>query len=210
MYKKTILENGLRIITIPMEHTKTATVLVLVATGSKYEEKGINGISHFLEHMTFKGTKKRPTPINIAEPLDRVGGNYNAFTGQEYTGYYAKADGRHQDLLLDIISDITLNPNFNQEEIDRERGVIIEEINMYEDMPLRKVGDVWTELLYGDQPAGWDTAGKKEIINKLQREDFVKYHENHYVAPQTVVIVSGMINQDEVIEKIKDREYLLF
>ncbi|MEK7578508.1 MAG: pitrilysin family protein [Patescibacteria group bacterium] len=203
MYKKTTLQNGLRIITIPMVNTKTVTVLVLVATGSKYEIKNINGISHFLEHMTFKGTQKRPTPLAIAEPLDRIGGNYNAFTGQEYTGYYAKADGRHQDLLLDIISDITLNPNFDQEEINKEKGVIIEEINMYEDMPSRKVGEVWTDLLYGDQPAGWDTAGKKEIIVKLKREDFVKYHKNHYVAPKIVVAVSGMIEPDDIIEKVK-------
>ncbi|MDO8743056.1 MAG: pitrilysin family protein [Candidatus Azambacteria bacterium] len=201
MYKKTTLKNGLRILTIPMANTKTATVLALVATGSKYETKDINGISHFLEHMTFKGTKKRPTPLAIAEPLDRVGGNYNAFTNYEYTGYYAKADGRHQDLLLDVISDITLNPNFDQKEIDKERGVIIEEINMYEDMPARKVGDVWTNLLYGDQPAGWDIAGKKEIIAKVQREDFVKYHQDHYVAPKIVVAVSGMINSDDVIKK---------
>ncbi|MEK9171021.1 MAG: pitrilysin family protein [Patescibacteria group bacterium] len=186
-----------------MVNTKTVTVLVLVATGSKYEIKNINGISHFLEHMTFKGTQKRPTPLAIAEPLDRIGGNYNAFTGQEYTGYYAKADGRHQDLLLDIISDITLNPNFDQEEINKEKGVIIEEINMYEDMPSRKVGEVWTDLLYGDQPAGWDTAGKKEIIVKLKREDFVKYHKNHYVAPKIVVAVSGMIEPDDIIEKVK-------
>ncbi|MCX6813662.1 MAG: pitrilysin family protein, partial [Candidatus Azambacteria bacterium] len=203
MYKKTTLKNGLRILTIPMVNTKTTTVLVLVATGTKYETKDINGISHFLEHMTFKGTKKRPTPLTIAEPLDRIGGNYNAFTGQEYTGYYAKADGRHQDLLLDIISDITLNPNFDQEEINKERGVIIEEINMYEDMPQRKVGDVWNNLLYGDQPAGWDTAGKKEIIARLKREDFVKYHKDHYVAPKTVVAVSGMIEPDDIIEKVK-------
>ena len=110
MYKKTILPNGLRIITLPMPNTKTATVLVLVATGSKYETKEINGISHFLEHMTFKGTEKRPSPLAIADPLDRIGSQYNAFTGQEYTGYYAKADGRHLDLLLDIISDITSIP----------------------------------------------------------------------------------------------------
>ncbi len=203
MYKKTTLQNGLRILTVPMANTKTTTVLVLVATGSKYETKDINGISHFLEHMTFKGTKKRPAPLTIAEPLDRVGGNYNAFTGQEYTGYYAKADGRHLDLLLDIISDITLNPNFNQEEINKERGVIIEEIKMYEDMPSRKVGDVWNDLLYGDQPAGWDTAGKKEIIARLKREDFVKYHRDHYVAPKIVVAVSGMIEPDDVVEKVK-------
>lgn len=203
MYKKTVLPNGLRILTIPMANTKTATVLVLVATGSKYETKDINGISHFLEHITFKGTKKRPTPLAIAEPLDRIGGNFNAFTDQEYTGYYVKADGRHQDLLLDIISDITLNPSFNQEEINKEKGVIIEEINLYEDIPSRKVGEAWNNLLYGDQPAGWDTAGKKEIIAKLKREDFVKYHKDHYTASKTVVAVSGMIEPDEVIKKVK-------
>lgn len=203
MYKKTILPNGLRIITVPMADTKTVTVLVLVATGSKYETKEINGISHFLEHMTFKGTSKRPTPLAIAEPLDRIGSQYNAFTGQEYTGYYAKANGRHLDLLLDIVSDITLNPKFKQEEINKERGVIIEEINMYEDNPSRKIGDIWTDLLYGDQPAGWDTAGKKEIIAKLMRDDFVKYHNDHYVAPKTIVVVSGMIKHNNIANKIK-------
>jgi len=203
MYKKTTLPNGLRILTMPMASTKTVTVLTLVATGSKYETKDINGISHFLEHMTFKGTKKRPTPLAIAEPLDRIGGNYNAFTDQECTGYYTKADGRHQDLLLDIISDITLNPDFDQEEINKERGVIIEEINMYEDMPQRKVGDVWNNLLYGDQPAGWDTAGKKEIINKLKREDFLKYHQDHYVAPKIVAAVSGMVEPNDIVKKLK-------
>lgn len=203
MYKKTTLPNGLRIITVPMQDTKTVTVLVLVATGSKYETKEINGISHFLEHMTFKGTSKRPTPLAIAEPLDRIGSQYNAFTGQEYTGYYAKANGRHLDLLLDIVSDITLNPKFKQEEINKERGVIIEEINMYEDNPSRKIGDIWTDLLYGDQPAGWDTAGKKEIIAKLMRDDFVKYHNDHYVAPKTIVVVSGMIKHNNIANKIK-------
>ncbi len=203
MYKKTTLPNGLRIITVPMADTKTVTVLILVATGSKYETKEINGISHFLEHMTFKGTEKRPTPLAIVEPLDRIGSQYNAFTGQEYTGYYAKANGRHLDLLLDIVSDITLNPKFKQEEINKERGVIIEEINMYEDNPARKLGDIWTDLLYGDQPAGWDTAGKKEIIAKLMRDDFVRYHNDHYVASKTVVAVSGMIEHNSIVQKIK-------
>ncbi len=203
MYKKTTLPNSLRIITVPMADTKTVTVLVLVATGSKYETKKINGISHFLEHMTFKGTKKRPTPLTIVEPLDRIGSQYNAFTGQEYTGYYAKANGRHLDLLLDIVSDITLNPKFKQEEINKERGVIIEEINMYEDNPARKLNDIWTDLLYGDQPAGWDTAGKKEIIAKLMRDDFIKYHNNHYVAPKTVIVVSGNIEHNDIVGKIK-------
>ena len=203
MYKKTTLPNGLRIITVPMADTKTVTVLVLVATGSKYETKKINGISHFLEHMTFKGTKKRGTPLAIVEPLDRIGSQYIAFTGQEYTGYYAKANSRHLDLLLDIVSDITLNPKFKQEEINKERGVIIEEINMYEDNPAKKIGDIWTDLLYGDQPAGWDTAGKKEIIAKLMHSDFVKYHNDHYVASKTVAVVSGNIEHDNIVHKIK-------
>ncbi len=201
MHKKTTLPNGLRIITVPMLKTETVTVLVLVATGSKYETKEINGVSHFLEHMTFKGTKKRPTSLSIVEPLDRIGAQFNAFTGQEYTGYYAKADGKHLDMILDIISDITLNPVFDQKEIDKERGVIIEEINMYEDSPIRKIDDIWTELLYGDQPAGWETAGKKEIIAKLQRNNFVKYHNNHYVAPRTILVVAGKINSENVLKK---------
>lgn len=203
MHKKITLPSGLRIITAPIVDTKTVTILVLFATGSKYETKEINGVSHFLEHMTFKGTRKRPSPLAIAEPLDRIGSQYNAFTGQEYTGYYAKADGRHLDLLLDIMSDITLNPKFKQEEINNERGVIIEEINMYEDNPARKIGDIWTSLLYGDQPAGWDTAGKKEIIAKLMRDNFVKYHNDHYVASKTVVVVSGMIEHSDIAEKIE-------
>ncbi len=203
MYKKTTLPNGLRIITVPMPDTKTVTVLVLVATGSKYETKEINGVSHFLEHMVFKGTKKRPTQLKIAEPLDRIGSQYNAFTGQEYTGYYVKANGKHLDLLLDIISDITLNPNFDHREIDKERGVIIEELNMYEDDPMRKIGDVWTDLLYGDQPAGWDVGGKKEVIAKLMRDDFTRYHNDHYVAPKTVVVVSGDIEHNDITDKIK-------
>lgn len=201
MYKKNILPNGLRIITVPMLKTNTATVLVLVATGSKYETKKINGISHFLEHMTFKGTKKRPTSLAIAEPLDRIGSQFNAFTGHEYTGYFAKADSKHLDMILDIVSDITLNPIFNQEEINKERGVIIEEINMYEDSPIRKIDDIWTDLLYGDQPAGWDTAGKKEIIAKLQRNDFIKYHNDHYVAPRTILVVAGKINSENILKK---------
>ena len=202
MYKKTTLPNGLRIITVPMTNTKTVTVLVLVATGSKYETKNINGISHFLEHMTFKGTQKRPTALSIAEPLDRIGSQYNAFTSQEYTGYYIKVDFSHLGLVLDIIADITLNPKFDQNEIDKERGVIIEEINMYNDDPMNKIShDLWPELLYGDQPAGWDIAGKKDVISGLNRNDFIKYHSRQYVANNIILLISGAINERTVLKK---------
>ena len=135
-----------------MENTQAVTVLVLVGTGSKYETKEINGVSHFLEHMFFKGTKKRPKTIDIAGTLDKIGGGFNAFTDKEYTGYWAKVDGRHLDLAIDWVSDIFLNSKIETREIEKERGVIIEEINMYLDEPMNYIEWLWEGLLYGDQP----------------------------------------------------------
>jgi len=211
-FKKIKLENGLRIITVPMSDTPTVTVLVLVEAGSKYETKDINGLSHFLEHMCFKGTKNRPTALQIASELDGIGSQNNAFTSHEYTGYYAKAEKRHFDKILDVVSDIYLHPLFDEREIEKEKGVIIDEINMYEDMPNRHVHDLFGELLYGDQPAGWNVAGTKENIRKMKRDDFVNYREKHYVAEGTIVIVSGAIEADaeekvrQKFEKIPARE----
>jgi len=194
-------DSGLRLITIPMEGTRTVTVLVLVGTGSKYETKDINGISHFLEHMMFKGTDKRPGALDISRELDTLGAEYNAFTSKEYTGYYAKASSDKLDTVLDVIFDIFLNSKLDAKEIAIEKGVIAEEINMYRDTPSRYVSDLFEQLLYGDQPAGWDIAGEKEIIQKLERDDFVKYFNSHYVAGDTVVAVAGNINPEEVKEK---------
>src|SRR3989344_3446277 len=165
-FKKQILKNGLTIITVPIKDAPSVTVLVTVHTGSKYESKEQNGLSHFLEHMCFKGTSKRPKAIDISRELDSIGSQSNAFTSQEFTGYYAKAHPDHLDKILDVVSDIYVNPVFSPEEIEKEKGVIIEEINMYEDMPIRSVHDVFMEVLYGDQPAGWNVAGTKENENK--------------------------------------------
>jgi len=202
-YKKTTLKNGLRIITVPAKNTKTAAVLVLVGTGSKYETKDINGISHFLEHMLFKGTKKRSNTMKIIEPLDQIGGHYSAFTGQEYTGYWAKVDAGHLDLALDWVSDIYINSLFDAKEIDKERGTILQEINMILDMPMHYVGYLWLKLLYGDQPAGWDIAGNENTVKSIQRNDFINYLKNHYSAKNTVIAVAGNIKQEETINKIK-------
>lgn len=198
------LDNGLRLILVPREASLATTVLVLVETGSKYETKEINGISHFLEHMCFKGTEKRPTAFAIASELDGIGASYNAFTSQEYTGYYAKARPKHFEQILDVVADIYLNQNFAAAEIDKERGVIIEEINMYEDLPMRKVQDVFMELLYGDQPAGWPVAGRKDIVNKLMREDFVAYHKEHYVAEATIVVIAGAFDEQAAIDGVRN------
>jgi len=202
-YKKTTLKNGLRIITLPVKGTETIASLILVGTGSKYETKDINGVSHFLEHMFFKGTKKRPTKLSISETLDKVGGDFNAFTSQEFTGYWAKTDANHFDLALDWVSDIFLNSKIPAEEVQREKGVILEEINMYLDNPRLHVADLWTDLLYGDQPAGWRVLGTKEVIRGISKPQFIKYLENHYSSKNTVVVVAGKITHELVLKEVK-------
>jgi len=203
MFKKTTLKNGLRIITIPQKNTQSLTVFVLVGTGSKYEKKEINGISHFLEHMYFKGTKKRLSTIAIAETLDKVGGIYNAFTAEEYTGYFAKVAASHFDLALDWVSDIFLNSTLPEKEVEKEKGVIIEEINMIYDHPMSYVQVLWPELLYGDQPAGLNIAGTKESVANMTREKLIDYMKKQYVASNTIVSIAGNFNELRAIEKVK-------
>ena len=204
MFKKTTLKNGLRIITIPKKNTQSLTVLVLVGTGSKYERKETNGISHFLEHMYFKGTKKRPSATAIAETLDKVGGIYNAFTSEEYTGYFAKVAAQHFELALGWVSDIFLNSLLPEKEIEKEKGVIIEELNMIYDNPMSYVQTLWPKLLYGDQPAGWDVAGTKETVSKMTREKLIDYTEKQYVASNTIVSIAGNFNEPLAIKKVKE------
>ena len=199
---KKVLHNGLRVITVPMKDNPTVTVLVLVEAGSKYETKKINGISHFLEHMCFKGTVKRPKAIDISKELDALGSQYNAFTAQEYTGYYAKSDAKHFKQIFDVVTDIYLNSTFPEVEMQKEKGVIIEEINMYEDMPNRHVQDLMMSLLYGDQPAGWNIAGEKKNILNMKRDDFVAYKKAHYLPEATTIVVAGKVNEREVIKEI--------
>lgn len=203
MYKKITLDNGLRIMLVPNKNTQAITVLVVVGTGSKYETKQNNGISHFVEHMFFKGTKKRPNTLAVSETLDRVGGFYNAFTQKEYTGYFAKVDAKHSDLALDWVSDIFLNSKIAEKEIEKEKGVIIEELNMYLDTPVRHIRDLFEELLYGDQPAGWEIIGAKENLKKVQRKDFIDYIKNHYSSKNTIVCISGNFLQEKMLEDIK-------
>jgi predicted Zn-dependent peptidase len=185
-----------------MKDNPTVTVLVLVEAGSKYETKKINGISHFLEHMCFKGTIKRPKAIDISRELDALGSQYNAFTAQEYTGYYAKADAKHFKKIFDVVSDIYLNSTFPEAEMQKEKGVIIEEINMYEDLPNRHVQDLMMELLYGDQPAGWNIAGEKKNILKMKRIDFLNYKKAHYLPEATTIVVAGQVTEREVLKEV--------
>lgn len=195
--QKTILPNKLRVLTIPMS-VESVTALVLVRVGSRYETRQNNGISHFLEHMAFKGTKKRPSTQEIATLIDGIGGEFNAFTGKEATGFYIKAASAHLPLILDVLSDMLLNSCFDPGEIEKERKVILEEINLYEDTPARKIIDLYEELLYGDHPLGWDTAGKREVIAKLKRVDFLNFLENFYSSQNMVVTIAGGVKGGKV------------
>ncbi len=201
-YTKKTLKNGLRIITVPVKGNPTVSVMAFVETGSNYETEKQNGLSHFLEHMFFKGTENR-TLHDITEELDGVGAVSNAFTGDEYTAYWAKAHYKHRTKLIDVISDMYLNSTFPKEEIEKERGVIIEEINMYEDLPQRKVWEVLEEVMYEGQPASRPIIGPKENIKSFLRKDFVNYRKKHYVAEKTLIVVAGKIDEKEVQKEIE-------
>ncbi len=207
------LKNGSNLILVPNKESLAVTLLVLVSTGSKYETRDKNGISHFLEHMCFKGTLKRPRAIDISKELDSIGSQYNAFTSQEFTGYYAKSHPDHLNTLIDVISDIYLNSVFDQKEIEKEKGVIVEEINMYEDMPHRQVQDIFTSVLYGDTPAGWTILGPKENILKMKDEDIISYRKKHYIPSKTKIILAGNFdvkkadkNISQIFEKVKKQK----
>ena len=204
-YKKHTLKNGLRVILAPMRDTGTVTVLVMTGAGSRYETKKENGIAHFLEHMFFKGTVKRPTAFDISRELDSIGAEYNAFTGKEYTGYYAKAEAHHADTALDVIADLFLHQKLEQEEIDREKGTIMQEVNMREDNPAYRVGELFDELLYGDQPVGWRVIGSKENIKSFRRPDFVKFLKKMYTGSNVVIGVAGKFDEKRMLREITKR-----
>lgn len=201
-YRK-VLPNGLRVIIIPMPSFESSTVMAMVGAGSRYETAKNNGISHFLEHMAFKGTQKRPTAHIIASLIDGIGGEFNAFTSKEITGYFVKSAANHVELCLDILSDMLEHSKLEQAEIDKEKGVILEEINLYEDTPVRKIGDVYEGLLYGDTPMGWDIAGRKDVIRGITRQDFVDYVGSLYSADNLTVVVAGGVDLKETEAKVE-------
>jgi len=197
------LPNGLRILTAPMESAQSVTCAIMLAAGSRYETSDTNGIAHFAEHMFFKGTKRRPTARDISKEIDAIGGEFNAFTGKEYTGYYVKCAAESRDVALDVLVDMLRHSKFDPEEIDREKGVIIEEMNMYYDTPRDFIGGVYEELLYGDQPLGWDIIGRKETVRSATHDSFTSYVDRWYKPSRMVVGVGGKIG-DGLHERIEE------
>ncbi|MDP3727261.1 MAG: pitrilysin family protein [bacterium] len=195
MFKKTTLSSGLRLITVPLGNVTTATILVLVDTGSNNEVNEMNGVSHFLEHMFFKGTARRPAAKIISEEVDGMGGYTNAMTSYEYTGYYLKIPAAKFGPGLDLIADIFSNSLLDQQEVEKERGVILQELRMRHDDPQSRIGYIYQALLYGDQPAGWEIIGTPENLERMHADELRRYFTAQYTAEDTIVIVAGNVNE---------------
>lgn len=203
MHQKTTLKNGLRIVTQKLASTQSVTILILVKAGSRCETQRIRGISHFLEHMFFKGGDKYPDTKAVSSTIDSIGGEFNAFTGKEYVGYYVKVAAEHRDVAMDVMADMLMTAKHDPKEIDKERGVIMEEYNMYQDTPMYQVGWDFEKLVFGDQPLGWDQIGLKDVILNVTREDFHAYQADLYRPDNMVVTVAGNVEHEEVVKEVE-------
>jgi predicted Zn-dependent peptidase len=201
---KQLLPNGVRVILAPRAEARAVTILVTAETGSKYETAAENGLSHFLEHMCFKGTKKYRRPSDLFAAFDSLGAHYNAFTSHESTGYYASVAPAQTSAALELLGEMYLRPSFPEGEIAKERGVVIEEINMYEDLPHRLVGELFMSLVYGNTPVGRPIIGSKGTVQSFGRAALVDYHASHYVAPATIVTVAGNFKAAPLLRQIKN------
>lgn len=200
------LDSGLRIVLKPLPGAKSVTTLVMVGVGSRYETKEKNGISHFVEHMVFKGTQKWPTALDLSAVVDGVGAEFNAFTGKEYTGFYVKSMSNHLDLALDVLTDMLYTPKLRPSDIEREKGVIVEEINMYNDLPQHKVAELYDAAMYGDYGLGRRIDGSKETVTSFTKKDFTQHMTDWYGSDNTVVVLAGdatiMKETDGLVKKI--------
>jgi predicted Zn-dependent peptidase len=196
VYERQTLSNGLRVLTAPLDHAQSVACYIMLAAGSRYEHASNRGIAHFAEHMFFKGTERRPTARDLSMEVDKIGGEFNAFTSKEYTGYYIRCAAEKRDTALDVLVDMLRNSKFDNEELQREKGVIIEEMNMYFDTPRDYVGSVYEELVFGSNPLGWETLGTRETVSSATRETFIDYVDQWYTPDRIVVGVAGKVGDD--------------
>jgi predicted Zn-dependent peptidase len=198
VFERTTLSNGLRVLTAPLDHAQSVACYVMLAAGSRYEQSGNRGIAHFAEHMFFKGTERRPTARDLSMEVDGIGGEFNAFTSKEYTAYYIRCAGEQRDRALDVLVDMLRHSKFDADEVEREKGVIVEEMNMYFDTPRDYVSSLYDQVVFGDNPLGWETLGTRETIKAAKRDTFLDYLGRWYKPQRMVVGVSGMVGDDLV------------
>ena len=204
MFSTKTYPSGLRLLTIPVKEVPSVSVLVLVKTGSRYEDEKTNGLAHFTEHMLFQGNKKWATKLALSTAIDEVGAEFNGMTGKEYTGYFVKAESTHLDLALSILSEMLTHSNFANEQIEREKPVIVEEIHYRQDMPHVAVGDMIMEQVFMGHPLGLSTAGEKDAVTKFTRNDFLDFHGNQYINQNTIVIVAGTFGKKDIFKKVEN------
>ena len=203
-YSLSKLSNGLRVVAVPVANMESATVTIWAGVGSRSETPKISGISHFLEHMVFKGTTRRPTPKIISEIIDGMGGEFNAGTSKEWTNFYIKTRKGKINEAFDILADVVLDPLLKQDDIDKEKGVITEEIGMYEDTPMMHIGDIFERLIFKGHRMGRDIIGTRETVKGVMRDDFVRYRKRYYGSNTIVVTVSGGVTEKQV-EKLANK-----
>lgn len=203
MYQKEHLVNGLRIVTEEIPYVNSVSIGIWVKAGSRYESNENNGVSHFIEHLLFKGTKKR-TAKEIAAAIDKIGGQLNAFTSKESTCFYAKVLDTHFDIALDVLADMYFNSSFLPEDIEKEKGVVMEEIGMYEDSPEDLVHDLFSQAVWSGNPLGMSILGTEQSLNNLTRENIVQYFKENYIPQNTVISVVGNFKHSDVVNKIRE------
>lgn len=202
-YKIHRLSSGLKVLITPMPSLESVTTTVWVKTGSRNENPKVAGISHFLEHMVFKGSKKRPKARDISSAVDAIGGEFNAATSKDWTNFYIKASKDKAETAMDVLSDMVLNPLLKDEEIEREKGTIIQEIAMYEDMPMAKIGEVFENLIFNGNQLGEDTAGIPKTVKGIKRNDFVLYRKTYYNPENMLLTIAGGITESDAVNLAK-------
>jgi predicted Zn-dependent peptidase len=202
-YNLQTLPSGLRILSVPMVSSESATVTIWVKTGSRNESPEKLGISHYLEHMVFKGSKKFPTMRELFEVFDSMGAEHNAGTSKEWTNFWVKLPAFDLERGFEILSDVVLNPLLDKAEAIKEREVIFQEMKMYEDTPTRHIADIFEELIYAGSPLGLDTIGTVESMNNIQRSDFEDYRKKYYFAENMLISVAGGVKPEKVMDLAK-------
>lgn len=198
MYYTSKLKNGTTLLTVPVKGTRALTVLAMFPIGSRYETAKLSGAAHFVEHMLFKGTTKRPSAQDISRTMDAAGAEYNAFTYKDYTGYFVKIDATKQELAFDLIADMIFNSILDKDEVEKEKGAIVEELRMYKDNPSMAIDILADKLVYPNNPLGWDIGGTEDTVRNLSREELWKYYQEHYSAKNMVLVVAGNINRSRM------------
>lgn len=194
MFEQYTLKNKARVILVPQENIHSVTVLVVYPVGSRYENAKLSGVSHYIEHLMFKGTKKRKNTLILTREIDRLGAEYNAFTAKEHTGYYIKADSKFIETSLDILSDMLYNSTFDKKEMEREKTVIVEELRMYKDNPIMNIENVFEENMFVE-PLGRDIGGTEKTVMEFEREDVLEYKQKYYDPSNATIIVAGDITE---------------